>query len=234
MTTLQKNKKVFAALTVAVSFSAIASLKAEAAIITVNDSGNWITGANTIANQGFNPIPVPNGPEALGTDLSLLSSPLGNIEFMGSVNKREIGKGWQTWSNGYTGEVYFTNGAPTLDIALPNLSAFDFYAQPDVFTPGVFSPFTISVVAQSGVVSDVLSQAVNGESGAQYFGFYSDDPLDPIRSIRITGEQESGGFAIAQMRGARTAVVPTPLLLPGVIGLAVGLWRKARNKQRVS
>jgi len=230
MITLQKNKKVLAAISVAVSFSAIASFKAEAAIITVNDPGNWVTGANTIANQGFNLIPVPNGAEAVGTDLSSLSFPLGNIEFTGNVNKREIGNGWLTWSNGYMGEVYYS-GADifTLDIKLPNLSAFDFYVQPD------FQQFaTISATAQSGKVIEMLSQEVDGRGGAQYFGFYSDDPLDPIQSIRITGDERSGGFAIAQLRGARTAVVPTPLLLPGMIGLGLGLWRRARNKQRAS
>ncbi|MBE9009886.1 PEP-CTERM sorting domain-containing protein [Pseudanabaenaceae cyanobacterium LEGE 13415] len=219
MTTVQQNKSILAAFTIAVSFSAIAALKTDAAIITSNNP-------STLAAQGFDLISVPNGAEPVGTDISTLNFPLGNIEFSSSVNKRTIGNGWQTWSNGYTGEVYFTKGASAIDITLPNLSAFDFYAQPDVF-----GSFTISAIAQSGEASDVLSQVVNGNAGAQYFGFYSDDPLDPIRSIRITADPGAEGFAIAQLRGARRAVVPTPLLLPGVIGLGLGLWRKARNKQ---
>lgn len=229
MTTLQKNKKLFTALTVAVSLTTIASLKAEAAIITVDDSGSWINGTNTIANQGFDMVSIPNGSEAFQTTLSTLSSPLGDIGFSSSVLKQQVGVTWLTWSNGYEGEVYFSNGASTLDITLPNLSAFDFYAQPNVTLP-----FTISAVAQSGVVSDDLNQLVNGNSGAQYFGFYSDNPSDPIRSIRITADPGAEGFAIAQLRGAKTAVVPTPLLLPSVIGLALGLWRKSRNKQRTN
>lgn len=223
MITPQQKQRIFAALTVAVGFSTIASLRVDAAIVTVNNSGSWINGADTIANQGFDLIPIPNGSEAIGTSLSSLSSPLGDIELSPSVTKQQVGVTWLTWSNGYQGEVYSTNGNTTLDIKLPNLAAFDFYAQPDKF-----DLFTISAVAQSG---DVLSQVVNGRSGAQYFGFYSDSPLDPLQSIRITADPQSEGLAIAQLRGAKTAVVPTPLLLPGMIGLGLGLWRKARNRQ---
>lgn len=226
MTLSAQRNRLSIVLIAAVSFTTIATLKTNAAIVTVNDSGSWINGADTLANQGFNLTPVPNGAEAVGTDLSTLNSPLGEIGFSPSVNKRQIGNGWLTWSNGYQGEVYFTNGVPTLDIKLPNLAAFDFYAEPDVF-----NPFTISAVAQSGKTSDVLSQVVNGNAGAKYFGFYSDDPLDLIQSIQITADPGSNGFAIAQMRGAK-ATVPTPLLLPGFIGFGLGLWRKARSRRQ--
>lgn len=233
MTTSKQNKRLATALLAAVSFTTIAALKVNAAIVTVNDSGSWINGADTLANQGFNLIPVPNGSEAFETDLSTLSSPLGDIGFSPSVKKQQLGKTWLTWSNGYQGEVYFTNEALTLDLKLPNLAAFDFYAEPNVQ-----NPFTISAVAQSGEVSDVLSQVVNGNAGAKYFGFYSDNPLDPIQSIQITADKGSGGFAIAQLRGATATVssvpsvgkVPTPLLLPAMIGLSLGLWRKARSR----
>ncbi|MBW4439743.1 MAG: PTPA-CTERM sorting domain-containing protein [Plectolyngbya sp. WJT66-NPBG17] len=228
MTTSKQNKTITIALLAAVSFTMIANLKANAAIITVNDSGSWINGADTLANQGFDLISIPNGTEAFETDLSTLSSPLGDIGFSPSVKKQQIGTTWLTWSNGYQGEVYFTNTALTLDLKLPNLAAFDFYAEPNLQ-----NPFTISAIAQSGEVSDVLSQVVNGNAGAKYFGFYSDDPLDPIQSIRITADPDSRGFAIAQMRGA-TATVPTPLLLPGIIGLGLSLWRKARSRSQHS
>ncbi|MEP0915232.1 PTPA-CTERM sorting domain-containing protein [Leptolyngbya sp. DQ-M1] len=239
MTTSARMTRLTIAL-VAASLTTITASKSNAAIVTIDNSGSWINGANTLENQGFNLIQVPNGNEGLGSDLSTLSSPLGNIEFSPSVNKRQVGnpepeKRWRTWSNNYQGEVYFTNGALTLDLKLPNLVAFDFYAQPDTFflEPQFQRPYRISAIAQSGETSDVLSQLVNGNSGAQYFGFYSDDPLDPIQSIQITSEQGSGGFAIGQLRGASaTATVPTPLLLPGIIGLGLGLWRKARSQNQ--
>lgn len=190
-TSFQKSGFVIASIA-AVTFAAIALPNANAAIVTVDDSGSWINGTNALENLGFNLIPIPNGSEALGTDLTKLSSPLGDIKFSPSVNKRQIGNGWISWSHGYQGEVYFTNGATTLDLKLPNLVAFDFYAEPDVF-----NKFKISAIAESGVASNVLDQLVDGNAGAKYYGFYSDDPLDPIQSIRITADQGSKGFAIA-------------------------------------
>lgn len=230
MTASTRKNRIAIAFLTAVGVVAIASFSAQAAIVTVNDSGSWINGTNTLSNQGFNLIPVPNGSEALGTDLSTLDSPLGNIGFSPNVNKRQVGNlqngtGWVSWSNGYRGEVYFTKGELALDLKLPNLAAFDFYAEPDIFK----RPFEISAVAQSGLTSDVLSQITDGNAGAKYFGFYSDDPLDPIQSIQITSEQGSNGFAIAQLRGAK-ASVPTPLLLPGFVGLGLAMWRRARSR----
>lgn len=217
----------FIALIATVSLTAITAQSTNAAIITVNDSSSWIDGSNTLSDLGFDLIPVPNGSEALGTDLTQLSSPFGDIKLSPSVNKRQIGQpgqlGWLSWSNDYQGEVYFTNGATTLDLKLPNLAAFDFYAEPDVL-----DAFKISAIAKSGTVSEVLTQTVAGNAGAQYFGFYSDDPLDPIQSIRITSEAASQGFAIAQVRGATTRV-PSPALLPGMLALGCGLWRKYRT-----
>lgn len=240
MTALKQHKNLAIALFAAVGFAAIAALEAKAAIVIVNDSGSWINGANTLENQGFNLIPVLNGTEALGADLSILNLPLGDVEFGSSANNRQVGNGWLTWSNGYQGKVYYAGAdVLTLDIKLPNLAAFDFYAQPDFQQLS-----TIAAIAKSGEISDLLSQTVNGNAGAKYFGFYSDDPLDPIQSIQITAAEDSGGFAIAQMRGATAkvpvapvpvvpvpaATVPTPLLLPGLIGLGLGLWRKARSR----
>jgi hypothetical protein len=219
-TSFQKGGFAFA-LIAAASLSSIT--KADAAIITVNDSGSWINGTDALRGLGLNLTNIPNGQEALGTDLSQLSSPLGEIKFSSIVNKRQIGKGWRSWSNGYQGEIYFTNGATTLDLHLPNLLAFDFYAEPDVQLP-----FTISAIAQSGVISDPLTQLANGDAGAKYFGFYSDDPLDPIQSVRISAEPASKGFAIGQLRGA-SKTVPSPALLPGMIALGLGIWRKYRT-----
>lgn len=216
------------ALLATASLATIASPNANAAIIIVDDSSSWINGTDALTNLGLDLTPIPNSAEALGTDLTKLSSPWGDIELSPSVNKRQIGQpgqlGWLSWSHSYQGEVYFTNGATTLDLKLPNLVAFDFYAEPDVL-----GPFTISAIAQSGTVSDVLTQTVDGKAGAKYFGFYSDDPLDPLQSVQITAEPDSQGFAIAQLRGA-TATVPSPALLPGMITLGLGLWRKYRAK----
>jgi hypothetical protein len=219
-------------LTAAASLSTIAP--AHAAIVTVNDSGSWINGTDTLANLGLNLVEIPNGAEAFGVYLPKISSPLGDIEFSPSVVKRPIGSdqstNWVTWSNGYQGEVYAAYNTTTLNLKLPNLTAFDFYAEPNQY-----NLFTISAIAQSGVVSDVLAQTINGKAGAQYFGFYSDDPLDPIQSIQISAPAEANGFAIGQLRGAKaaSATVPSPALLPGMIVMGLGMWRKHRSKSNL-
>jgi hypothetical protein len=46
------------------------------------------------------------------TDYSDVPSPLGdNIHFSIPLQHRAIGFGWGSWSHGYTGDVYFTNGS---------------------------------------------------------------------------------------------------------------------------
>jgi hypothetical protein len=72
---------------------------------------------------------------------------------------------WVTWSNGYTGDVYATPSQQAT-ITLPQgTQAFYLYAEPDQF--GVF---TIQATAQDGTTSGPVD--VEGNGGAQYFGFY--------------------------------------------------------------
>ncbi|GET39697.1 PEP-CTERM sorting domain-containing protein [Microseira wollei] len=204
---------------------------AEAAIFSVDDSGSRISGSNTISNLGFNMVAVPNGDEPLFSNLSSLSSPLGTLSFSSPVNKRGIGNGWATWSNGYTGEVYFNNGSTTTTITLPSLiGAFDLYVEPNLF-----SLFEIKITAIGGTTT-TLSQFVNGFAGAKYFGFYATDG-EQISSITITDKSGSaGGFAFGQMYLAQQIqAVPEPasvlgLLAVGAIGAAAKLQRKQQQE----
>ncbi|MGA7936210.1 MAG: PTPA-CTERM sorting domain-containing protein, partial [Kovacikia sp.] len=130
------------------------------------------------------------------------------------------------WSHGYTGEVYFTNATTdatpfsTLSITLPvGINAFDLYVQPNVF-----STFNISVAASN---NSIITQAVNGVGGAQYFGFYSDDPLTSLTTITINAQSQANGFAFGELRLA--SPIPTPALLPGLLGLGLGIWRKCKD-----
>lgn len=228
MTSLKKTPHRVAALVIGATI-AIAP-QANAAIVTVDDSGSWINGSDAIAQQGFDLIQVPNGSEALSNapNVSELASPLGGIAFSPAVAKRQIGNGWTTWSNNYAGEVYAAANVSQLNITLPNsIKAFDFYAEPNVL-----DQFNISAIAQSGTVSNPLTQLVSGNAGARYYGFYSTDPLDPIRSIQISADPSAQGFAIGQLRVA-SAKVPTPALLPAAIGFGLGLWRKRKSRNQV-
>jgi PEP-CTERM motif-containing protein len=203
---------------------------AKAAIIAVDDSGSWITGTNTIANQGYDLVTVPNGSEPEFSIISTLSSSLGDLTFSPEVDKRFVGSNWATWSNGYTGEVYFSQGSSSLTITLPSaISAFDFYAEPNLF-----DTFEIVATAQNGV-STTLSQLVNGDSGAKYFGFYATDG-DLISSITITDPSgNADGFAVGQLRLATS--VPEPATMLGLLTVAsfgVTLRRQQKQQQKAT
>lgn len=209
-----------------VSLSLFSAADAQAAIIGVSDAGSWATGSNTLSNQGFSMTSALNASQAEFQDVPNLSSPLGDLNFSRNVNKRVIPSSWISWNHGYTGEVYFTQAVSdavpfsTLTITLPSgIGAFDFYAQPNNF--GIYR---ISAAASNG---SILTQSINGIGGAQYFGFYSDNPSEYLTSIIISAQPQANGFAVGELRLANS--IPSPALLPGLIGLGFGILRKRRG-----
>lgn len=94
---------------------------------------------------------------------------------------------WATWSNGYTGDVYWNNDQTMTMILPPDTGAFYFYAEP--YLP-FGSSFTISATSQNGSSGPV---SVATSSGATYYGFYATG-LDWVTSIKITSNCCSNGF----------------------------------------
>ncbi len=65
------------------------------------------------------------------TNVTTVKGPTGKITFSKPVEHATIGSGWESWSNGYTGSVYFTNEANSISFTLPRgTKAFYFYAEP--------------------------------------------------------------------------------------------------------
>jgi PEP-CTERM motif len=153
----------------------------------------------------------PNG------TVSDVASPLGGVVgFSPDLTHVEIGAGWATWSHGYTGDVYFTNGT-TITLTLPSgTGAFYFFAEPNVF-----DLFTITAVADDGSGS---AQVVNGFSGAKFFGVYSDD-FAAIDHIDITVDPSAMGFAVGEF-GIAAVPEPSTLLLMGAGLLATRMRRR--------
>jgi hypothetical protein len=113
------------------------------------------------------------------------------IEFSDPMSHYEIGSGWATWSHGYTGDVYFSNGLQTITIYLPyKTNAFYFYAEPNYF-----STFNVEAIANDGTSSGLIP--VNGVSGANGFAFYTTGDCN-LSYITITAEPGSDGFAIGE------------------------------------
>ena len=207
---------------------------ASAAIFSVDNSGSWITGSNTLANLNFDMVVVPDSSVVEGTSVSEMSSPLGALTFSPEVQKDYVGGQhlWATWSNGYTGEVYDNLGAVATTITLPSgIDAFDLYVEPNFYGQA----YDIAVTAKDGSVS-TLTQPVNAFEGAKYFGFYATDE-DAISSITVLDRSgiAGNGFAIGQLRLAaelrKTAPEPTSVL--GLLVTGVGTGSLLRRRQKV-
>ena len=120
------------------------------------------------------------------------NGPTGSITFSAPVNHTVIGSCWATWSHGYTGDVYSSNGADTVTITLPpNTNAFQLYAEPNVF-----ALFDITVTGHAGPFSGSATRLVNGTAGARYFGVYS--TFNALTSVDITADPAALGFAVGE------------------------------------
>jgi MYXO-CTERM domain-containing protein len=134
-------------------------------------------------------------------------APTGPISFDTPMSHRQVGNGWATWSHGYTGDMYYTNGALDVTIAMPaGTAAFYMYAEPDPF-----DAYNMTVVTDDG---NILTIPVVGNSGANGFGFWTAGA--PIATVTISADVDFaiGEFGIAQ--------VPTPgaAAMIGLGGLA--------------
>jgi hypothetical protein len=123
------------------------------------------------------------------TSVSDVPSPLGdNIHFSIPLQHRAVGFGWGSWSHGYTGDVYFTNGSRSVTITVPEgTPRFRFYAQPNPF-----ESVSIRVTANGSVMA---SQTISGDAGAKGFGV-----CGPVHTVRVNTPLLGGlqDFAIGE------------------------------------
>jgi subtilase family serine protease len=169
-----------------------------------------ILGANTPI--GFTDAPGTNAPPAhlgryavtkftstctQGTTYTSTTGPTGALTYKPGLVCEKVGSGWETWSNGYTGDVYWNNsdiGSTTITtLTLPaDTVAFYFYAE-----PAPYAAFDIVATAQNGTNSGPLQ--VEGDSGAAYYGFYAKGSSD-IAQITIVSNTDYaiGEYGIAK------------------------------------
>lgn len=105
----------------------------------------------------------------------------------------QIGSGWATWSHGYTGAAYFTEGTDQYLVFPEQIQAFYMYVQPNLF--GTFE----FMFTSEGVTKNVV---IEGNSGAQYVGIYTNGPLyqDPVTGLY--DPEYLSGISIKQLGGA--------------------------------
>jgi hypothetical protein len=161
--------------------------------------GSSGTGAppDTLGDYPMTPFGADPQPScgAEGSSVTGVSDPAGTIGFDAalqhdSVVNSETETGcWATWSNGYTGDVYFT-ASSSVTITLPSgTQAFYLYAEPEEF-----QQFTVQATAQDGTTSGPIE--VQGQGGAQFFGFYGTGGAT-VNSITVSCA-DPDGFAVGE------------------------------------
>jgi len=153
-------------------------------------------------------------------DVTTVASPLGgDVSFDRAMSHRTVPGSWATWSHGYTGDVYWTNGATDVTLTMPSdVGAFYLYGEPNPF-----DVYQMMATAQDGTTSGWIN--VSGSSGAHGFGFYGTGG-SLITSIQVRSTVD---FAVGEFGIAAGAPVPAPgaVLLIG-LGLASIGWIKRR------
>ncbi len=146
---------------------------------------------------GADPQPSCSGE---GSFVTSVEDPAGTITFdealeHATITNPETATGcWQTWSNGYLGDVYRTDTASNpnqVTITLPpGTNAFYLYGEPNVL-----SPVSMTATSQDGTTSGPVT--VDGNGGARYFGFYGTGGAT-IASVTVTADPGAEGFAIGE------------------------------------
>lgn len=142
----------------------------------------------------------------------------GNITFSSSHSVRQIGFGWATWSHGYTGNVFYTNGQTSITMTMAaGTKAMQFYAEPNPF--GVFN---ITATGSDGTSSQSATQPTEGSAGATGWGFYGTGGSD-VQSVRVTSDVD---FAVGEF-GTSKVPAPASLALLAAGGLIGSRRRRA-------
>ncbi len=201
---MQRFRLLFVLLVSVASFALADAAVAPASSGMIVFDGSPGTGAPPATLGPYTMTPFGVDPQPLFTDVGGVAGPTGNVIFGAPMQHVQIGNGWATWSNGYAGDVYWTDGATSANVTLPSgTSAFYLYAEPNPF-----SDFVITAYAQDGTSCGPIT--VNGYAGAQYFGFYGTGG-ETIASVTVTSSVDFaiGEFGIAAPSLKAVALPPS-------------------------
>ncbi len=144
------------------------------------------------------PFPLHDEDPPPGSDVTEVPIPCKGfddvITFSIALNHRRIqGSGgygwWGSWSHGYMGDVYYTNGATSVTITLPAAQhcGFYFYVEPNPFADIAFTAVTDDGTSSGSFI-------VNGSSGARFVGVHGGG----ILSVTISTDDGATDFSIGE------------------------------------
>jgi hypothetical protein len=164
---------------------------------------------------GATMIPFEPDPRPLYADVTSLPTPFtipGEIGLSSPFNHRRIGSGWMSWSHGYTGDVYYSNGAISVTLTMPiGASAVYFYVEPNPF-----AQHTFELLVNGTYLSDPFT--AHGSAGAAYVGVCG-NPVATIVLTCISGVD----FAIGEFGISHTDVEGACCDEPGAV-CTEALW----------
>jgi hypothetical protein len=141
--------------------------------------------------QSFAPDTTP-----IDSLIESIEGPTGPVEFDSEVTHVAVENGWNTWSNGFEGDVYVITkrneeGALEATLSLPvGTGAFYLYAEPDLY-----EDLSVSATTQDGTTSGPTT--VFGEYGAHYFGFYAACG-SAVKTVTVTDGGEDEAFGVGE------------------------------------
>ncbi|MCC6676795.1 MAG: hypothetical protein IT436_06595 [Phycisphaerales bacterium] len=201
--------KAILALTAVAGFAAIAT-----AGIGVETYGTGAPPA-TVNGIAVTAAPFDGGIFADVTSVALAGGD--SLGFSSAVSTRQIGFGWATWSHGYAGNCYYTNGATSVTMTpSAGTKAFQFYGEPNPF--GVFQ---MTATGSDGSTSTASQQFPDGSSGATGWGFYGTGGADVV-SVSVSSDVD---FAVGEFAHSKVPA-PASLAAVGLAALAAGRRRR--------
>lgn len=190
------------------SFVAVAAIAPARASVLLTDSlttwQNDLGGAGFVTPTGSLGTPGTSVSNvSLNNGVSFSSSRPGTILQVGSAPND-----WATWSGGYTGQVLSMGAIATQPVATAvtlkptGTYAFGFEAEPNDFG----TPINITVTLANG---QTLTDAVNGNGGAQFFGYVGAG----VASLTVSSPSQ---FAIGNFRTPNGAAIIANAVTPYV------------------